>query len=36
MSHAILCDQCDSMLRVNCRRGDDEYGERTVPWIKFL
>jgi len=31
MSDAILCDQCDTMLRVNSR-GDDEMGERAA-WI---
>lgn len=31
MSLAVLCDQCDSMLRVD-GRGDDEYGERSA-WI---
>ena len=31
MSAAVICDQCDSMLRVN-QRGDDEHGERAA-WV---
>ena len=31
MSAAVICDQCDSMLRVN-PVGDDENGERAA-WI---
>jgi len=34
MAAAVLCDQCDSMLRVN-DRGDDEHGERSA-WVTLI
>jgi hypothetical protein len=34
VSHAVLCDQCDSMLRVDVR-GDDVHGERAA-WIRLV
>lgn len=33
MSAAILCDSCNTMLRID-QRGDDEYGERAA-WIRL-